>query len=81
MLDGVNTLDFQLLRTIKNMTSRLEVSQCTTGEWEKAILQGFKVWRSISDNYGGKISIDMDNQHIGLLRTNWERLTTIAITG
>ena len=64
MLDGVNTLDFQLLRTIKNMTSRLEVSQCTTGEWEKAILLGFKVWRSISDNCGGKISIDMDSQRI-----------------
>ena len=64
MLDGVKTLDFQLLRTIKNMTSRLEVSKCTTGEWENAILQGFEVWRSISHNCGGKILIDMDSQRI-----------------
>ena len=70
MLDGVNTLDFQLLRTIKYMTTRLEVSQCTTGEWEKAILLGFKVWRSINDNCGGKISIDMDNQRIDYCKPN-----------
>ena len=31
-LDGVAALDFQLLRTIKDMTSHLEVRQCTTGE-------------------------------------------------
>ena len=35
MLEGVNMLDFQLLRTIKDMTSHLEVSQCTTGDWER----------------------------------------------
>ena len=33
MLEGVGRLDFQLLRTIKDMTSHLEVSRRTTGEW------------------------------------------------
>jgi NTP pyrophosphatase (non-canonical NTP hydrolase) len=47
MLEGVNVLDFQLLRTIKDMTSHLEVKQCTTGEWEQAILRGFKAWRAV----------------------------------
>ena len=46
-LEGVAALDFQLLRTIKDMTSHLEVRQCTTGEWEQAILQGFDVWRAV----------------------------------
>ncbi len=41
-LEGVAALDFQLLRTIKDMTSHLEVRQCTTGEWEQAILQGLR---------------------------------------
>ena len=62
MLDGVSTLDYQLLRTIKDMTSHLEVRVCTTGEWEQAILQGFRVWRSILAERGGRISVDLDQR-------------------
>ncbi|MCP3473563.1 nucleoside triphosphate pyrophosphohydrolase family protein [Bradyrhizobium sp. CCGUVB1N3] len=59
-LEGVAALDFQLLRTIKDMTSYLEVRQCTTGEWEQAILQGFNVWRAVLSARGGRISVDLD---------------------
>lgn len=64
MLDGVGVLDFQLLRTIKDMTSHLEVSQCTTGEWEQAILRGFKVWRAVAVARGGRICVDLDQRTI-----------------
>ena len=64
MLEGVNALDFQLLRTIKDMTSHLEVKQCTTGEWEQAILQGFKVWRDVLSARGGRIVVDLDQRRI-----------------
>ena len=64
MLNGVNVLDSQLLRTIKDMTSHLEVDQCTTGEWEQAILQGFKVWRAVSSAGGGRVSVELDQRRI-----------------
>ena len=67
MLDGVSTLDFQLLRTIKDMTSDREVKQCTTGEWEHAILQGFKVWRAILATRGGRIAVDLEQRRIDYL--------------
>ncbi len=67
MLVGVSTLDFQLLRTIKDMTSHLEVSQCTTGEWQRAILQGFKVWRAVLAARGGRIAINLDQRSIDYL--------------
>ncbi len=63
-LDGVAALDFQLLRTIKDMTSHLEVGQCTTGEWEQAILQGFDVWRAVLAAHGGRIAVDLDARRI-----------------
>ena len=63
-LDGVNALDFQLLRTIKDMTSHLEVCQCTTGEWEEAILQGFEVWRAVVAARGGRVAVDLDARRI-----------------
>lgn len=64
MLEGVSVLDFQLLRTIKDMTWHLEVKQCTTGEWEQAILQGFKVWRAVLAARGGRIAVDLDQRRI-----------------
>ncbi len=66
-LEGVATLDFQLLRTIKDMTSHLEVRHCTTGEWEQAILQGFDVWRAVLAARGGRIAVDLDARRIAFL--------------
>ena len=64
MLDGVDVLDYQLLRTIRHMCSHLEVKQRTTGEWEQAILQGFKVWREAVTASGGRIVVDLEKRRI-----------------
>ena len=63
-LEGVSTIDYELLKTIKNMTSNLnlEVSQCSLGDWEKAILIGYEVWRQVKNNKGGRVVVNIDNQ-------------------
>lgn len=63
-LEGVETIDESLLRTIKDVTAPLEVAQCSTGEWESTILQGFAVWREIVARGGGHIRIDLDARTI-----------------
>jgi NTP pyrophosphatase (non-canonical NTP hydrolase) len=63
-LDGVSALDYQLLRTIGAMVSHLEVHECTTAEWEQAILQGFAVWRDVVSNEGGRLAVDLDARRI-----------------
>jgi NTP pyrophosphatase (non-canonical NTP hydrolase) len=67
MLEGVAALDFQLLRTIKDMTSHLEVRRRAAGEWEQAILQGFEVWRAVFAGRGGRIAVDMAARRIAYL--------------
>ena len=68
MLEGVGRLDFQLQRTVKDMTSHLEVSRRTTGEWEKAILLGFEVWRAVHRRRRrGRIAVDLDARRIDYL--------------
>ena len=42
------------------MTSHLEVSQCSLGDWEKAILMGYDVWRQVEKNRGGTVVVDLD---------------------
>jgi len=66
-LDGVTDLDYNLLRTVKSVTSHLEVSACSIGDWQSAILQGYAAWRQIVANHGGRVLIDMDARHISFV--------------
>jgi len=63
-LKGVPAIDYQFLKTIKNMTSHLEVAQCSLGDWEKAILMGYEVWRQVDKNQGGTVVVDLDARSI-----------------
>jgi NTP pyrophosphatase (non-canonical NTP hydrolase) len=65
-LEGKNSVSTELLRMVKNMTSHLEVSVCTPGEWEKAIIEGFKVWRQIRKLKGGSLIVNLDERSIRL---------------
>lgn len=66
-LEGVRSLDYDLLKAIRVMTARFEVSVCTTGEWERAIMMGYKVWREVERNQGGKVECDLDQRTIRYL--------------
>lgn len=63
-LKGVSDLDYQLLRTIKGITSFLEVSERSMGEWQRAILLGFEVWRKVLANGGGRLLVDLDSKSL-----------------
>lgn len=58
-LEDIDTIDFSLLRTIKDLTSHLEVSVKSHCQWEQAILLGFKVWREIKDKRVGKLCCNL----------------------
>lgn len=64
--EGKNSVSSELLRMLSNMVQHLEVSVCSTGEWEQAILQGFKVWRIVSTLKSGTVDLDLDARTIRL---------------
>jgi NTP pyrophosphatase (non-canonical NTP hydrolase) len=66
-LDNISDLDYQLLRTIKGITSHLEVKARAMGEWQQAILLGYRVWREVSRNNGGRIRVDLDSRSMSYL--------------
>lgn len=63
-LDGVDQVDYELLRTIRAMTAHLEVRDKTEGEWEMAILAGYSVWRQVAKYEGGILNIDLQRRSI-----------------
>lgn len=57
--NGVESVEYSLLRTIKDLTAHLEVSICSGREWEITILEAFKVWRELKNHQNGKIMGDL----------------------
>jgi hypothetical protein len=63
-LHGVKAVDFDVLKTVKNMTQRLEVRTKNWADWEGAIMQGYEVFRLLSDNHGGLVRCDLEAKRI-----------------
>ena len=68
-LEGKSSVSTELLRMIENMVRHLEVSVCTPGEWEQAIVQGFKVWREVKKKRSGTVDVDLEKKSISLRDT------------
>jgi NTP pyrophosphatase (non-canonical NTP hydrolase) len=58
-LEGVNHVDYGILRTIKQLTRHLEVKDCSEHQWQDAILQGFAAWRKLQRACKGVVAGDL----------------------
>jgi hypothetical protein len=63
-LADVQTLDYPLLKTIKALVADREVGARSLGDWERAILEGYRVWRMVRENKGGVLVGDLSNRTI-----------------
>ena len=66
-LEGAEGVNYELLRVIKEMTSHLEVSCRTEGDWERAIMEGFRLWRQIKAKGMGLLHADLVERTIKLV--------------
>jgi hypothetical protein len=57
--EGLSMLDYDLLKRIRILVRGFEVERCSLWEWEKAILQGYGVFRSVRANRGGVVTADL----------------------
>jgi hypothetical protein len=60
--------NFPVLKTIKMLTSELEVRDCTAHQWEEAILAGYDVWRVIRAQRGGTVRVDLVERSIEVVQ-------------
>ena len=51
--EGHDGVSFGLLKAVQNFVRGYEVEQCPLNLWEKAILQGYEVFRQVKQNSGG----------------------------
>ena len=48
-----NTVSFDLLKTVQQFVQGYEVENCPLKLWERAILEGYEIFRLVRDNNGG----------------------------
>jgi NTP pyrophosphatase (non-canonical NTP hydrolase) len=63
-LQGTSTVDWHLLRHIKQLTKSLEVKDATTWEWNEVVLKAFEIFRKLRANRGGVVTGDLADRTI-----------------
>ena len=61
-------VDSELLATVKRMVRPFEVSRRRAKDWERAILQGYAVFRRVRAQRGGRLELDLDARKIRVMR-------------
>lgn len=56
---GLDHVDLDLLKTVKEFVEGLEVADVPLWQWEAAILDGYRVFRLLRDGPGGRVTLDL----------------------
>lgn len=68
LFNGIEHVDYDLLKSIQDLIKGYEVERCTLWQWERAILDGFKVFRALKKHRIGFIVTNMEEHTIEFVR-------------
>ena len=63
--DGIDQVDYGLLKTISEFVRGFEVEKIPLWQWEQAILQGYRVFRELQRNGGGMVTVNLIDRRLG----------------
>jgi hypothetical protein len=57
---GLEHLDYDLLKLVSDFVRGFEAEACSLWQWERAILDGFEVFRALKEHRRGYVTADLD---------------------
>lgn len=65
--DGLDHVDYDLLKMVSEFVDGYEVDRIPLWQWEVAILQGFTLFRQLRHNRGGRVTLDLGRRELKYL--------------
>lgn len=62
--DGIDHVDYDLLKTVGEFIEGYEVERVPLWQWEAAILDGYKLYRQLRNNRGGYVILDLPRREL-----------------
>ena len=62
-----DSLSFDMLKTVQQFIAGFEVEQCPLKLWERAILDGYRVFRAVREHEGGILEGNLDDRTFSFL--------------
>lgn len=62
--DGLDHVDLDLLKTVKEFVEGFEVETVPLWQWETAILDGYRVFRALCAGPGGRVTLDLGTRQL-----------------
>ena len=61
LFEGLERLDFDLLKLAHSFVRGFEVERCAYWQWERAILDGFRLFRALKKSRGGVVKANLES--------------------
>jgi hypothetical protein len=62
--EGIEQVDYDLLKSIQEFTRKYEVENVPVWQWEEAILEGFRAFRQLKAWNGGRVTLRLDTRQL-----------------
>jgi hypothetical protein len=62
--EGMDHVDLGLLKTITEFTSGYEVDSVPLWQWDRAIMEGYRVFRLLRQDGGGHVTLDLAKREL-----------------
>jgi NTP pyrophosphatase (non-canonical NTP hydrolase) len=62
--DGLNKVDYDLLKTIHSFLQGYEGGKVPLWQWERAILEGYRIFRLLREHRGGHVTLDLPQRKL-----------------
>lgn len=62
--EGLDHVDLDLLKTVKEFVEGFEVESVPLWQWETAILDGYRIFRALRDDGGGRVTLDLAERRL-----------------